>query len=725
MTEIAHFDPLNKERIHFIDEHLKSVASLAEQFAFFFDSSSWANLSGLLHDIGKYSSAFQEKMRNAQNGETIHSKVDHKHAGAIIALQQMKDMGLPVAFAVAGHHNGLANKEDLLNRIKNIELIEAIPNDIVESIKMKLLVPTVPLFLQDKSISTIQLRCRFELWIRMLFSCLVDADFLDTEAFFKPYKSSLRKQVYPSVKQLQERCDKYIDKFSANVTNSEVNKARAYVLKQCREASQSKVGFFSLAVPTGGGKTLSAMSFALRHAIKNNLRRIIVVIPYTSIIEQNAETYRKALGSESIIEHHSAIESQQDNAHLAAENWDAPIIVTTTVQLFDSLFARKPSKCRKLHNLAKSVIILDEVQVLPPMLLSPILDVLQNLVECYGSSVIFSTATQPALVKRESLPFGIKNVKAIITTNDIKFPFRTQIKLPENFDQRTSWSSLATKVSKYNRVLVIVHRKRDAKILVEKLDQLLGNNETIHLSTFMCAEHRSEVIREIKKQLAKNKDIRVVSTQLIEAGVDIDFPVVFRAFAGLDSIVQAAGRCNREGKLKDESGNEALGQVEIFRAESDPPPGILHSALQVMMAQARGRNDDIDLFSDSECEQYFRSFYMTQSLDRKNIQLTRSSLQYKIVAEKFKMIDDDYSTSVIVKYNKKCERVLEDLERYGPSRSIFRRLQRFTINIPKNICDKAEQNGSISYHGKTSLKQGIKLLKEGYYDNRFGMIFDS
>ena len=413
------------------------------------------------------------------------------------------------------------------------------------------------------------------LWIRMLYSCIVDADFLDTESYMNVHQSGLRRD-YCTMLQLLERCNKATRKMDETAADTKINAIRREVRRKCVQMAAAGQGIFSLTVPTGGGKTLSSLAFGLEHAVKHNLDRIIYVIPYTSIIEQNADEFRKAIGADQVLEHHSSFDeaASTPKSRLAAENWDAPVVVTTSVQFFESLFADKSSRCRKLHNIANSVVILDEAQLVPVEYLSPILETIQLLVEHYNVSFVISTATQPAFGERivEGKLFkGLRNVQEIMGEGVRELYDglrRVSIELPQDLNTPATWEQIAAELTKHAQVLCIVSDRKSCRELYSLMPE-----GTLHLSALMCGEHRSDVIGVIKQRLKNNEPVRVISTQLVEAGVDIDFPVVYRALAGLDSIAQAAGRCNREGRLLPE-----LGKVVVFVSPRKAPAGILRKA---------------------------------------------------------------------------------------------------------------------------------------------------
>ncbi len=681
-----------------LENHLRGVADLAAGFSNVFSSSGWGRLAGLWHDIGKYQLSFQEKLL----GKRL--SVDHSAAGATLAVQKFGDLGLPIAFAIAGHHAGLANwlkseaglpsplKERLTKSEGILSDIEAhLPADIVTA-----KVPALPTRLIGRNIGAANQRNRStDFWIRFLFSALVDADRLDAEKFENPELHQLRSG-YSTTVDLNHLLDQYlehkIDNPAMGTSNSAVNLIRRQVLKACQESATSAPGIFSLTVPTGGGKTLSAMSFALRHAVVHDLRRIIVVIPYTSIIEQNAAVYCEALGADNIIEHHSSYDptrntsTDMDRYELATENWDAPVIITTSVQFFETLFSSRPSVCRKLHNVAKSVIIFDEVQTLPPGLLLAILEGINELTTNYGCSIVLSTATPPALAARPGFDAGLKNVQNIIPHPEhlVTLLKRVRYAWPEPGAQ-VLWPELAAELAKEKQVLAIVDRRKDARELAQEL-QKVSENPVYHLSALMCPAHRLDVINRIKECLKQGVVCRVVSTQLVEAGVDLDFPVVYRSLTGLASIIQAAGRCNREGHL-------TKGKVIVFRSPSPPPAGTLKSAKDITESMLReaGTLDPDDL---STVETFFRQLYFTQELDALGIQTERQEFNFATVGQKFRLIEDGFTRDVVVPFDDSTAR-LEKLRKYGADRQILRSLQPYSVSIYPDAFKKLNDSGAL------------------------------
>jgi len=711
---------------HLLADHLLAVAKTAATSAAAIERSGatarWSYAAGLWHDLGKYRPGFQQYVRLA-DGENAHieGKVasrdkNHSAAGALWAEQLLTQKHGPAGklaarvlmYLIAGHHAGLKDWHgDLHARLAEPESQRELAEALAAQPPAEILHGAAP---APESLRHIPggLQEGFALWVRMLFSCLVDADFLDTEAHFDVAKPRQRSG-FPTLAQMHAAFNAHMA--ALPVHDTPVNRLRANILRQCRSQAALAPGFFSLTVPTGGGKTLSSLAFALEHAQKHGQRRIIYAIPYTSIIEQTADVFRQvfaALGDEVLIEHHSQAESapEQETARsrLACENWDAPLVVTTNVQLFESLFAAKTSRCRKLHNIAGSVIVLDEAQQLPPAFLQPILDVLNLLVAHYGVTVLLCTATQPALSSTAYFDAsknlrGLKNVREIIAEPDALFAAleRVRVQLPADWNQPTPWPQLAEQLAQEDCVLAIVSTRKSARTL-----HALMPEGTLHLSAQMCGAHRQAVIAEIKQRLQARRDgsdlrpLRVVSTQLVEAGVDIDFPVVYRAVAGLDSIAQAAGRCNREGLLPDK------GRVVVFVPEDAPPPGSLRQAAQAAVKTLQthtGQPLERALF-----ERYFRAFYYAQNLDEKAI-VTKLrpdrelAVQFATAAQDFKLIDEDGSATVVVRYGaarEEIKQLLGVLAAEGPQRWLMRRLQRFTVTIPQRMADKMLAQGSLS-----------------------------
>jgi len=696
---------------HLLDEHLRGVADMAAEFAAAFESGDWASVAGLWHDLGKYSTEFQQYIKKVSGYANRYDpeahieapcRVDHSTAGAIHAVKQFDIHGRILAYLIAGHHAGLPDWHSaetggkaLSIRLQQSELLDRIATQAIPQ----------NLLMQSKPASKL---CGgengFHLWVRMLFSCLVDADFLDTESFMDKGKNQARQQ-FPSLVEMLPVFNRAMEAKVAQLiveqsADTPVNRIRADVLAQCRKQAALPPGMFSLTVPTGGGKTLSSLAFALEHAKHHSKdhakRRVIYAIPYTSIIEQTADVFRGIFGKDDVVEHHSNfdVDRETTRSRLAAENWDAPLIVTTNVQLFESLFAARTSRCRKRHNLVNSVIVLDEAQLLPPEFLQPILDTLNLLTTQYGVTVVLSTATQPALntVKNNfgrTTRKGLNNVREIIADVDGLYADleRVEVQIPADFNQPTDWESLAAELCQHESVLAIVNTRKDCRELWKFMPR-----GTLHLSALLCGAHRSVLIADIKERLKRGEAVRVISTQLVEAGVDLDFPVVYRALAGLDSIAQAAGRCNREGSLT------GKGKVVVFVPPKPAPKGLLRfgeDATKDVWHKRPEKPLARTLFT-----RYFNRFLSMPNLDEHDIvgSLKCGSgleVQFRTAAEKFRLIDDRETQAVFVRYNAESNKLIKQLNQIGPKRDLMRKLQRHAVTIYRHDLKRLIQSADI------------------------------
>ncbi|MEI8140245.1 MAG: CRISPR-associated endonuclease Cas3'' [bacterium] len=673
-----------------LDEHLQGVAKMAAEFAGVFESANWVWNAGWIHDLGKADSIFQGYLlrENGLDDANYDSgRINHSSAGAALAEDSMGAcVGRILAYIAAGHHAGLPDWDanETGNAALSIRMDEGRENlarikEYTTAIRKNFrATPRPPKFVKPSD---------FHLWVRMLFSCLVDADFLDTEAFMQPAQPQIRRG-FKALVELKPLFDAFMSEKTKNAKKTPVNEIRQEILAACRDAAKQDFGLFSLTVPTGGGKTLSGMAFALDHAVRLAKRRIIYVIPYTSIIEQTAQTLADIFGAENVVEHHSNLDPERETqrGRLAAENWDAPIIVTTNVQFFESLYAAKAGRCRKLHNIVDSVVILDEAQLLPPTLLAPCVDVMNQLVRNYGVTMVLSTATQPALPEidppREIIPATLD------LYNRLK---RTEFKLPD-LKVKTEWGELAKRLQQYEQVLCIVNTRRDCYDLFRFMPE-----GTIHLSALMCGEHRSSVIADIKQRLNDGLPTRVISTQLVEAGVDIDFPVVYRALAGLDSIAQAAGRCNREGR-------RAKGEVHVFVPPKSSPSGLLRKGEDTTRELCSMQGFDphrVEVFA-----QYFALFYsrVNDTGSRFADWLIKDvnphlHFQFRTAAENFQFIDDQAQQPVFVRYGASAK-WLDQLRIVGPTRENMRRLQRYAVNLSMRTFNQAKADGLLEEIGK-------------------------
>lgn len=627
-------------RWHELTAHLQAVAEQARAFAEKFGAGDLAYYAGLWHDLGKFNPQFQQYLLQCANQQPA-VRIPHSIHGAWFAFQQGWQL---LAFIIAGHHAGMLNRADLMQRLQqplpNIEEVICYAKNALPKIEPNRKISQVlPPWAQDA--------LSVEMLIRMLFSCLVDADFLDTERHFEPARAQKR-ALSISLQALWHRFEENQHALMNSVEPTLVNRLRCEIYEQCLEAADKEQGIYRLTVPTGGGKTRSALAFALKHALRHHLERVIVALPYTSIIDQTAEEYRAILGEEMVLEHHSAIdwddwsEDALNRQRLLAENWDAPVIVTTFVQLFESLLSNRPSACRKLHRIARSVLILDEAQTLPVELLEPTISVLETLVRYYGCTVVICTATQPAL---EHIGFTNYSIREIVPDPSRYFEQMRRVNYHLE-SEPISHAEVAKRVNGYSQVMVVLNSRSDALTI---LDCLSDVEDVFHLSTLLCPAHRRVVLQEARRRLQAGEPCRLIATQVVEAGVDIDFPVVMRAIGPLDRVVQAAGRCNREGRL-------SAGEVIIFELKDGRAPA---GAYRTGIDEARIiLSQRADLHAPQTYIDYFRRLYSDVDRDREQIQQKRCSFAFAAVAEKYKLIRDA-TRSVVVPYAQ-CEKLLEE-----------------------------------------------------------------
>lgn len=696
------------------DEHSRGVAELAKQFADEFGMGDWGFVLGLLHDKGKERVNFQSYIRKSSGYQPELSNVGrHEHAfvGGIIA-KQLYGNGANALLCnqIASHHRGLYDYDEL-----EIVLKQEIPKGV--NVQVKKLILEKPSF-------EIKSKADYHHLSRMLFSCLTDADYIDTEAFMDKASSELRKN-NTTLAKLLELLEKHLATLQENTPRTSVNAIRSQVQQQCCAAAECSRGFYSLTVPTGGGKTLSSVLWAMKHAVRNGQKRVIIAIPYTSIIVQTAAILKNIFGEENALEHHCNFddknikdEQRRERAKLATENWNCPIVVTTNVQLFESMFANKPSVCRKLHNMVNSVIILDEVQTLPTDFLQPIIDSLKTYHSLFGVSVLFTTASQPLLrgtiegCNTKAVFPAIENIREIIPKEfelDKKLK-RVNLKIDNS---GKSYDEVAAMVIKHERVLCIVNTRKDAK---ELYDRLPKEGITLHLSRMMCPKHVRKTIEQIKTALENNsnKIIRVVSTQLVEAGVDIDFPVVFRQEAGLDSVLQAAGRCNREGKL-----DIATTYVFSLSKERPLPRGFMQAANNARLALGIDR----DWFASQTMTDYFRQLYCRcetfDKKDMKNYLYKPTEMMFETAAKEFRLIEDT-GKSVIINMDDSME-LVEKLKEEGISYKLMKKLNQYSVNIHEQDFKQLINFGIIE-----EVIDGIYVIKDReQYDKEIGLKIDN
>lgn len=607
-----------------VEEHLTGTGRRSGSFAADFGEEARGRLIGDAHDIGKRSQAFQKRLNGGP-------KVDHATAGALECAKIGEEM---IACCVMGHHGGLPD-------YGNPRMDYPGAPTFVGRLK-KGMNGGIPPYCWERKLQKpgdrpqISDYYTLSMWIRMLYSCLVDADFLDTEAFMSG--SNAGRSGYDPLPVLLERLSEYISPWRTPTT--ELNRNRCAILEQCLEKASGPRGIYTLTVPTGGGKTVSSLAFGLKHAVKNGMKRVIYVVPYTSIIEQNAAVFREILGENNVVEHHSGVCLDEDDEtnrlnrfqRLAAENWDAPVIVTTAVQFFESFYSNRPSQCRKLHNVANSVVIFDEAQMLPTCHLLPCVGVMANLAARFRSTIVLCTATQPVLADLFRKFYPNQQIQEICP--EIGDSFQKFRRVTYRDGGKLSNSALAEALSRENQVLCIVNTRKAA----QEVFNLLPQEGRFHLSTLLYPQHRKEVLDTVRKRLKDDLPCRVVSTSLIEAGVDVDFPAVYRQIAGLDSIAQAAGRCNREGKR---TAQESI--VTFFRGES-PTPILQKVNIQAAQEALQGDRDPGD---PKTMERYFTALrsLIGDNIDKNNVikimneGLSGCMLPFETLAKSFHLID--------------------------------------------------------------------------------------
>ncbi len=737
-TDQSEWEPLHK--------HLRGVAERAQQFAHKFEAGDWGKTLGLWHDLGKYSLEFQDYLAKSNNADVHKSetigRVDHSTAGAVHAekvFATKPHIGKALAFCIAGHHAGLANAiavgppSPLFERLsKAISDFSSAPADLLPGPNLAFRASLNQTFLdhwtkvncsEDASRNTKVASFSWAFFVRMLFSTLVDADFLATESFMSPAEADRRPSYQSTFASLLECLDEEIQRLSIGRSGL-IHSIRQEILSACNLAATQKPGLFSLAVPTGGGKTIASLSFAIRHIIANPNRhfdRVILAIPFTSIIEQTARIYKRifrSLSEDVVLECHSNVEpkNETDLSRLASQNFDSPIVVTTNVQLFESLFSNRTSRCRKIHNLANSVIVLDEAQTLPIELLQPTLLAIRELVKHYGCTVVLCTATQPSLTFRDEFPIGLKRPHEIVPEGMDLYGRMRRVNV--NYIGDVTIESLVSDLSRQNRFLCIQNTRPNATETYKLLQERGGCEGLFLLSTFMCPKHRNKVLREIRRRLNANQTCRVVSTQLIEAGVDVDFPIVYRAIAGLDSIAQAAGRCNREGKL-------VLGDVRVFRLPQPPPPGILRSTAETTQGLLKQYSDD--LIAPEAIEAYFRMHYWrnkslwdSRKIMEMHVDARKGHIEFADIAKAYQIINDA-SLRVLIPFGNTGKRLLQRVRNADPIARPLTRIERqevvrYSISLFENLVLPAiGRDFEYAYDG-----QFILLLNPSLYDENLG-----
>ena len=703
MGYIAHKEG---ERIQSMKEHLDGTARLAGGFADRFGRGDWGYCCGLLHDIGKYSAAFQRKIR-----EDGGKRVDHSTAGAQVCLEKGGLYGF-LSYCIAGHHTGLpdwgsssdtADAPTMMGRRKKkLEDYQAYKEEIqIPEIRST---PFDPSKSQNPDFS-------LSVFIRMLYSCLVDADFLDTEHFMKDGNTD--RDSGEAMDVLLSKMEAHIKGWLVNEEQDTVNGRRTEILKHCLECGKKKKGLFRLTVPTGGGKTVASLAFALRHAVEHRMDRIIYVVPYTSIIEQNAEGFRQILGEQNVLEDHCNMDYESTEElkpfQLASENWDKPVIVTTNVQFFESLFANKSSKCRKLHNIANSVVIFDEAQMLPNDYLIPCIAMMEELFLRYESSLVLCTATQPALAA-----FFKSGIEAVELCPRMEEQFRFFERVTYRNIGIISEENLLERLAQEEQALCIVNTKKRAQALYR---QMAGEG-VYHLSTSMYPKHRQRVLRQIRKRLKEGKRCILISTSLVEAGVDLDFRSVYRQLAGVDSMIQAAGRCNREGtRSKEES------VVTIFQLEGrERVPGQIQ---QIEVAKTL-LQDGSDISSLEEIQKYFQLLYhfRGESLDKKKImeKFAKKNYRFAEVGKEFRLIEERTKT-IFINKEEEADELLQQLRLHGYTRAGMRKAGQYCIQVYEEEFDKLCGAGMVRPVSE-NIQDFYELVNKAQYSDELGLKLD-
>lgn len=723
-----------------LGEHLREVARLASARGEKFGARNAAHLAGILHDLGKYSAAFQARL----SGGKI---VDHATAGAKHVLELADDAGPYdkliadlVAYAIAGHHTGLPDRigkdASLTERLqKMIEPLDGAWRSEIAP-EFSCLWPTLDIDRQCKAKAAFQLGFLG----RMIFSCLIDADRRDTEAFCAKFEGWTPdrnwQRLVDGIDDLLARFDMYMAEKHAIAPDTDVNRLRREILEHVRSQASQPQGLFTLTVPTGGGKTLASLAFALDHARAHGLDRIIYAIPFTSVIDQTASVFREALGDDVILEHHSAIEdegrefrnkdepSARSKLRLAMEDWGAPVVVTTNVQLFESLFAARPSRCRKLHNLARSVIVLDEAQTIPLPFLRPCVAALDELARNYGTSVVLCTATQPALDEQKFRPGGLKLQGRELAPDPPRLA-RALKRVRIEFGGEMNDNALVDALGSQHQALVIVNSRQHALNLYQRAENA-GLPGAIHLTTRQYAAHRRVILADVCERLKQGEPCRLIATSLVEAGVDLDFPRVWRAEAGLDQIAQAAGRCNRERRKPAEDSI-----VTVFKAPDNPPPVEIRQLAEDFLRMAEKHTD---LLSPAAIEDYFREVYWRKGdcLDAKSILRDfamsgpETSFAYRTVAEKFRMIESGMEP-VIVARDGKAREALDRLRFEGVSAGgVARDLQSYIVQVPPRARLKLIAAEHVSFDNEQNFGHQFPVLRtDSLYTDEVGLLWDN
>lgn len=702
------------QEIHLLSKHLKETATLSASFASKKEYESIFYIAGLLHDLGKYQAAFQEYIRNGGK----RGSVPHASWGAGYA--RSKSM-LETSFVIDGHHKGIPDNSTWKvdtepfkrNEIEEYEkvIIRFLEENQINDVDLCLKLP-------DEITKTPSLR---EVFIRYLFSALTDSDWLSTEKHFDKSISDIRPEMNLPIEEMINILE---TEFSKKSKEGEINRMRNEARGQVLQKADQPCGFYSLSLPTGMGKTLTSIAWALKHAKSNNLKRIVIVLPFVNIIDQTAQILKDIFGSEWVLEHHSSF-NEDDTAtgddkgnyslidqrkKLACENWNYPIILTTTVQFFESLFSNRPSKCRKIHNIAESVVIFDEVQTLPKEVILPTLQMLKDVQAIMKTSFLFCTATQPAFEKRKGFD-GIDNIHPLIENTAAMYEETRRVKYDMlNKLEPIDLSELLRATSdEGTSALVIFNTKKPALEFFKAANILATWENKYHLSTGMCPDHRKKVVKNIRDDLQAKRRILVSSTQLIEAGVDFDFPVVFRALAPLEAIIQAAGRCNRENTL-----GPSGGKVFLFKLHDSGMPDKTYSAC-ANHAEEFLKMDIAQLHMPETFNKYYSQVVQLYvNPDQYNINQARNGFNFQTVNDSYRIIRDSTESLYMYNYSDESRYLFHSLEhKEFLSRDDFRKMQAYTVSVYRHFIIK---NGALC----KTMPQGF-MVWYGNYDPQTGI----
>jgi len=709
-----------------------------------------ANAGGLLHDC-KNSQTFQDVL----NHKKIH--VDHAAPGAYYAIKQYKEKGLLIAAAISGHHKGLSsgNPKDMNNlcrALKNGEKYNngveysltgdtAICNAFLELLSGKAVLPD-ELEIDWMDFYKSKQYLALMLYQRMLFSVLVDADYTATAAHFS---RETQEYIYDDeryinremVVRMMEQLADYRNQIKReSKAAAGLNNIRDVLYEYCLQAASKPKGAFTLTAPTGTGKTLAMLAFALEHIRCNHHNRIIVVLPYLNLIDQTVEVYRKIFKDSGIVyeDHSMAHENRASEGSFFIETWNSPIIITTTVRFFETLFENSAPDCRKLHRVANAVILFDEAQSMPPELAAPTLGTLAYLCRRFGSTVVFSTATQPAFefIKNSNGDLEKWNPQEIVSNSSDFYNQCRRVKVDWRVDRQTSFAEIAAEASEVNQCCIIVNIKRHALEMFHQLKKY-DLEAVYHISTNMCPAHRLDVLNEIKQRLEQGLPCHVVSTSCIEAGVDLDFPKLFRVIAPLDAIIQAAGRCNRKG-------DPDMGSVIVFIPENDGfrdyPSPTYQQFTDILHNMLRENNGFIDIYSTDTINEYFKNcFKDNESKKEKELFDAIESWDYSETSRQYVWIEDRPDVSIIVPYKREMhlyEELADEAREKGINGKWITKARKISVNVSINkkakLADVIENVRYAFRNRKKGEESGWYILLDNpnnqTYNQEYGLDFE-